>query len=140
MDIVGFVEDPLAKPLGTPQFLEHGSRRTGARRCADRLGRWEKRRPKPTEWARENIRQTLAFHHLPHQHHTDRNSTNLLKRLDAEIKRHPWVARIFPNAESRLRLIRALCAETHEAWLEDNRDINMDPLKEHRKVAMKLAA
>jgi len=44
------------------------------------------------------------------------------------------------HAESCLRLIRALCAETHEAWLEDNRYINMDLLKEQRKAAMKLAA
>jgi len=27
-----------------------------------------------------------------------------------------------------LRLLRALCAETHEAWLEDNRYTNMDLL------------
>lgn len=34
---------------------------------------------------------------------------------------------------------RALCAETHEARLEDNRYINMDVLKEQRKAAMKIA-
>jgi hypothetical protein len=39
-----------------------------------------------------------------------------------------------------LRLVRALCAETHEAWLEDNRYINMDLLKEQKKAAMKIAA
>jgi hypothetical protein len=33
-----------------------------------------------------------------------------------------------------------MCAETHEAWLEDNRYINMDLLKEQKKVAMKIAA
>ncbi len=31
-------------------------------------------------------------------------------------------------------------AETHEAWLEDNRYINMDLLKEQKKAAMKIAA
>jgi transposase-like protein len=50
------------------------------------------------------------------------------------------VVRIFPNPASCLRLVRALCAETHEAWLEDNRYINMDLLKEQKKAAMKIAA
>jgi transposase-like protein len=43
--------------------------------------------------------------------------------------------RIFPNVASCLRLTRALCAETHEAWLEDNRYINTDLLREERKEA-----
>jgi hypothetical protein len=34
--------------------------------------------------------------------------------------------RIFPNLASCLRLTRALRAETHEAWLADQRYINMD--------------
>ena len=62
------------------------------------------------------------------------------ERLNEEIKRRTRVVRIFPNAASCLRLIRALCAETHEAWLEDNRYINMELLKEQKKAAMKLAA
>lgn len=48
--------------------------------------------------------------------------------------------RIFPNAASCLRLTRALCAETHEAWLEDNRYINMDLLREQRKEQLRKAA
>jgi transposase-like protein len=104
------------------------------------LGRWEKRYPKLTDWAEEYIGQTLTFYRLPRQHHKHMKSTNLLERLNEEIKRRTRVVRIFPNAESCLRLIRALCAETHEAWLEDNRYINMDLLKEQRKAAMKLAA
>jgi len=50
------------------------------------------------------------------------------------------VVRIFPNPASCLRLVRALCADTHEAWLEDNRYINMDLLKAQKKAAMELAA
>jgi putative transposase len=48
--------------------------------------------------------------------------------------------RIFPDPASCLRLARALCAETDEARLEDNRFINMDLRKQHKKVAMKMAA
>jgi putative transposase len=44
-----------------------------------------------------------------------------------------WVVRIFPNAESCLRLIRALATENHENWIEATRYLNMDLLKEYRK-------
>ena len=43
----------------------------------------------------------------------------MLERLNEEIKRRTRVVRIFPNAAACL--VRALCAETHEGWLEDHR-------------------
>ncbi|MFO1417391.1 MAG: transposase [Methylotetracoccus sp.] len=76
---------------------------------------------------------TLTFYRLPRQHHKHMKSTNMLERLNEEIKRRTWVVRIFPNTESCLRLVRALCVETHEAWLEDNRYLNMSLLVEQKK-------
>jgi putative transposase len=35
--------------------------------------------------------------------------------LNEEIKRRTHIVRIFPNTDSCLRLIRALCVEIHEA-------------------------
>jgi transposase-like protein len=104
------------------------------------LKRWQHRYPKLTDWAEDAIGETLTFYLLPRQHHKHLKSTNLLERLNEEIKRRTRVVRIFPNPASCLRLVRALCAETHEAWLEDNRYINMELLKEQKKAAMKLAA
>jgi transposase-like protein len=104
------------------------------------LQRWQARYPRLTDWAEQAIGETLTFYMLPRQHHKHLKITNLLERLNEEIKRRTRVVRIFPNPASCLRLVRALCAETHEAWLEDNRYINMDLLKEHKKAAMKLAA
>jgi len=48
--------------------------------------------------------------------------------------------RIFPNAESCLRLVRALAVEMHENWLEATRYLNMDHLKEHKKEALRALA
>lgn len=107
---------------------------------ANWLKRWQARYPRLTDWAEDAIGETLTFYLLPRQHHKHLKSTNLLERLNEEIKRRTRVVRIFPNPASCLRLVRALCAETHEAWLEDNRYINMDLLKEQKKAAMKLAA
>ena len=64
----------------------------------------------------------------------------MLERLNEEIKRRTRVVRIFPNTESCLRLVRALCVETHEAWLEDNRYLNMALLAEQRRERLRAAA
>ena len=104
------------------------------------LKRWEKRYPKLADWAEENIGETLTFYRLPRQHHKHMKSTNMLERLNEEIRRRTRVVRIFPNEESCLRLVRALCVETHEAWLEANRYINMGLLKEQKKEMLRQAA
>jgi putative transposase len=57
----------------------------------------------------------------------------MLERLNEEIRCRTYVVRIFPNAASCCRLIRALAVETHENWLEAHRYLNMDDLKEHKK-------
>jgi len=67
-------------------------------------------------------------------------STNLLERLNEEIKRRTRVVRIFPNPAACLRLVLALCVETHETWLEDHRYINMDLLKKQKKDTLREAA
>jgi transposase-like protein len=104
------------------------------------LGRWQKKYPKLTDWVEEHIGSTLTFYRLPRLHHRHLKSTNMLERLNEELRRRTRVVRIFPNAASCLRLTRALCAETHEAWLEDNRYLNMDLLREQRKEQLRKAA
>ena len=66
--------------------------------------------------------------------------TNPLERLNEEIKRRTHVVRIFPNAESCLRLVRALAVEIHENWLEQHCYLNMEDLREHQKEQLRLAA
>ncbi|MGD9836087.1 MAG: IS256 family transposase [Piscinibacter sp.] len=104
------------------------------------LKRWEKRYPRLTDWVEANIGETLTFYRLPRQHHKHLKSTNMLERLNEEIRRRTRVVRIFPNPASCLRLVRALCAEVHETWLEDHRYLNMDLLKEQKKELLRQAA
>jgi putative transposase len=104
------------------------------------LARWQATYPKLCSWVEEHIEETLTFYRLPRQHHKHLKSTNMLERLNEEIKRRTHVVRIFPNAESCLRLIRALAVETHENWLEAHRYLNMDDLREHKKEVLRMAA
>ena len=104
------------------------------------LKKWGKRYQKLCDWVEANIEETLTFYRLPRQHHKNMKSTNLLERLNEEIKRRTLVVRIFPNTASCLRLIRALAVEMHENWIEAIRYLNMEYLKEHKKEQLRRAA
>jgi putative transposase len=100
------------------------------------LLRWQEKYPKLCAWVEDNIEETLSFYRLPCGHHKHLKSTNMLERLNEEIKRRTQVVRIFPNEESCLRLIRALAVEMHENWIEANRYLDMSLLTEMKKKAL----
>jgi transposase-like protein len=104
------------------------------------LKKWAGRYAKLCDWVESNIEETLTFYRLPRQHHKNLKSTNLLERLNEEIKRRTLVVRIFPNVDACLRLIRALAVEMHENWIEATRYLNMEYLKEQQKEGMKRVA
>ncbi|MFQ5930553.1 MAG: IS256 family transposase [Acidobacteriota bacterium] len=101
------------------------------------LEKWQDKYPKLCDWVEGNIEQTFSFYRLPLPHHKHLKSTNMLERLNEEIKRRTYVVRIFPNAPSCLRLIRALTVEMHENWIEAIRYLNMEFLKERKKEALR---
>jgi putative transposase len=101
------------------------------------LTKWTKRYPKLCVWVEENIEETLSFYRLPRQHHKNLKSTNMLERIMEELKRRTLVVRIFPNVPSCLRLVRALAVEMHENWIEAIRYLNMEPLRDQNKDALK---
>lgn len=98
------------------------------------IERWGNRYGKLADWVEEEIEGTFSFYGMPQQHYKHIKSTNMLERLNQEIKRRSQVVRIFPNEESCLRLVRALCVETHEEWLEDKRYLDMTHLKKQLKA------
>ena len=100
------------------------------------LKKWANRYPRLCDWVENNIEETLTFYNLPRQHHKNLKSTNLLERLNEEIKRRTLVVRIFPNPAACLRLIRAIAVEMHENWIEATRYLNMEYLKEHKKEVL----
>lgn len=70
------------------------------------------------QWVEENIEETLTVYGLSEEHRKRMKSTNMLERLNQELKRRSRVVRIFPNAESYLRLLTALCQEVSEGWMQ----------------------
>ena len=100
------------------------------------IGKWSVKYPKLCAWVEESIEETFSFYRLPVQHHKHLKSTNMLERFNEEIKRRTHVVRIFPNAASCLRLVRAISVETHEVWIEATRYLNMEVLKEQKKTKL----
>lgn len=104
------------------------------------LKKWQGRYPKLCNWVEENIEETFTFYRWPLAHHKHLKSTNMLERVNEELKRRSHVIRIFPNPESCLRLMRALTVEIHEDWIEQHRYLNMELLREHKKLKLVNAA
>ena len=48
-------------------------------------------------------------------------STNMLERLNQEIRRREKVVRIFPNDASAIRLIGSILLDIHDQWISSNR-------------------
>lgn len=94
------------------------------------LERWSGQHRKLCDWVEANIEEIFTFYRLPRTHHKHLKSTNLLERLNQELKRRTHVVRIFTDEACCLRLVRALAIETHEDWIDSNRYLNMEPLRE----------
>ena len=68
----------------------------------------------------------------PIEHWSRIRTTNVIERLNSEIKRRTNVVRIFPNPESAKRLISAICIEKNEEWITGRKYLNMDYLKNYK--------
>jgi transposase-like protein len=76
--------------------------------------------------AREDV---LAFRHFPVSHWRKLWSTNLLERVNEEIKRRTRVVGIFPNDAAITRLVGAVLLEQDEHWqLEGRRMFSLDSM------------
>lgn len=104
------------------------------------IQRWGSRYPKLVDWVEDQIEETFTFYSFPRAHHKHIKSTNMLERFNQELKRRSHVVRIFPNEAALLRLIRALCVETHEDWIEAHRYLNMTHLRDHLKSTLQSEA
>ena len=79
-----------------------------------------------------DILDALTFMDFPVEHKRRIRTTNLLERLNGEIKRRTKVVRIFPNNRSAGRLISAIAIEQNEEWLSGRKYLDMDCLKDYR--------
>jgi putative transposase len=72
----------------------------------------------------DDCEDVLRYMDTPPAHWTKLHSTNVLERLNREIKRRTRVVSIFPNRKALDRLAGALLLEEHEEWMVGRRYIS----------------
>ena len=92
-------------------------RATAERYLAEAVEAYQKQAPKLAAWMETNVPEGLTVFDFPRGHWRRIRTTNMVERLNREIRRRTRVASIFPNEDSCLRLITALLMETSEAWV-----------------------
>ncbi|MBF2754201.1 MAG: IS256 family transposase [Gammaproteobacteria bacterium AqS3] len=80
------------------------------------LKRYEKTAPPLVTWAEEAIPEGFAVFSLPESQRRKLRTTNLVERLNEEIRRRTRVARLFPNEAACLRLVSAILMAISEDW------------------------
>ena len=80
------------------------------------LDQLEDEKPEVARWIDEEIESCFSVYNLPPSHHRRMRSTNMIERLNQELKRRSNVIRIFPNESSCIRLLGTLCMEQSEVW------------------------
>ena len=65
---------------------------------------------------------------FPIEHQARIKTTNMVERLNCEIKRRTNVVRVFPNPASALRLIASVCMKQNEEWVTGKKYLNMEYL------------
>jgi putative transposase len=92
----------------------------------------ESKKPAVSRWIDEHIETCLSAYNLPASHYRKMKSTNMLERLNQELKRRSRVIRIFPNEASCMRVLGTICMEQSEEWETGRRYLKMqeDPDQE----------
>jgi transposase-like protein len=86
------------------------------RRLAIAIKAYRASAPILAEWMEANVPESLAVFAMPPSHRRLLRTTNVLERLNQEIKRRTRVATLFPNESSLLRLVSAVLAEISDEW------------------------
>lgn len=100
--------------------LDAGDRAEADRRLAQLVTKYASAAPKLAAWLEANVPESLTVLGLPAAHRRRLRTTNMLERINKEIKRRTRVATLFPNEQSALRLVTAVLMEISEDW-ETNR-------------------
>ena len=73
-----------------------------------------------------NVPESLTVFCLPARHRVRMRTSNMLERLNRELKRRNRVVSIFPNEASLLRLASAVLMEVDEGWISGKKYLTME--------------
>ena len=68
----------------------------------------------------------ISYTAFPKRHWKRLRTTNMVERVNKELKRRTKVAEIFPNDESLLRVVGSILMDINEEWVTGRKYLNMD--------------
>ncbi|WP_187647529.1 IS256 family transposase [Nitrosophilus labii] len=95
---------------------------------------FRKKFPEAIEVLQEGLEDSLQFYHFPQIDKRRISSTNILERINKEIRRRSKVVSIFPSRESYLRLIATYLMEYTEDWEIERSYIHPQKLQEVMEI------
>lgn len=90
------------------------------------IERYETTAPKLASWAESALPEGFSVFDLPDSHRKRMRTSNVLERINKEIKRRTRVATLFPNEASCLRLVTAVVMEISDDWETGRIYLTMD--------------
>lgn len=80
------------------------------------VDKYQKRAPQLSAWLEANVPEALTVLAFPAIHRKRLRTSNLLERINKELRRRTRVATLFPNEAALLRLVGAVLAEISDEW------------------------
>ena len=106
--------------------LDSADEHAAGEQLARVVRKYQKSAPKLSAWMEENVPESFAVYRLPAAHRQRLRTTNMLERINRELKRRTRVATLFPNDASLLRLVTAVLMELSEEWETGKRYVTFE--------------
>ena len=100
----------------------------------DVLADFAEKAPKAMRCLESGFDDATVVMALPEPYRRRLRSTNILERLNQEVRRRERVIRIFPNTESAMRLLGALLMEQDEIWSTGRLYFDMERYREWKEA------
>jgi transposase-like protein len=129
-DALGFVPRPSmrAEVTASLRAVFDAPDRAEAQRQLDLAVKKDRAKaPRLAEWLELNVPEGLTVFALPAGHRRRLRTSNMLERLNEEIRRRTRVAGLSPNEASALRLVSAVLMEISEGWESGRKYRTMGP-------------
>jgi transposase-like protein len=120
LDMRSKVADDLRGVFNAPDAIE------AERLLKNSVEKYRSTAPKLADWMERSVPEGLTVFTRPVAHRRRLRTSNMIERLNKEIKRRTRVATLFPNEASLLRLVSAVLAEVDEEWQTGKRYLNTE--------------
>jgi transposase-like protein len=121
------------------QIWVQPDRKSAIRTAKIFMAEYRSRYPEAIKALAEGLEDSLQFYAFPTFDHRKISSTNVLERINKEVRRRSRVVGVFPSEESYVRLITCYLIEYSDDWVTERSYIKKEAIEEER-ARMKDAA